>query len=46
MVAAFNCYKKASELGCVQSLVRMGHMYYSGIKLHDYDEFLSNDDLI
>ena len=32
MVAAFECYKKASELGCVKSTTKLGHMYYSGIK--------------
>eukprot|EP00354_Favella_ehrenbergii_P002175 CAMPEP_0170477644 /NCGR_PEP_ID=MMETSP0123-20130129/18857_1 /TAXON_ID=182087 /ORGANISM="Favella ehrenbergii, Strain Fehren 1" /LENGTH=169 /DNA_ID=CAMNT_0010749485 /DNA_START=1694 /DNA_END=2203 /DNA_ORIENTATION=+ len=32
MVAAFECYKKAAELGCVKSTTKLGHMYYSGVK--------------
>ena len=46
MAAAFNAYKKASELGCVKSTTKLGHQYYSGVRLHDYDEFMSNDELL
>ena len=41
MQAAFACYKKASDLGCVKSTTKLGHMYYSGIKHGHNDEFLS-----
>ena len=46
MVAAFNAYKKAAELGCVKSMAKLGHLYYSGIKKHDYEEFLSHEELL
>ena len=46
MVAAFNCFKKASELGCSKSMTKLGHMYYSGVKLQDYEEFLSHEELL
>ena len=44
MIAAFNCYKKAGDLGCVKSTTKLGHMHYSGIKLHDYDEFMTAEE--
>ena len=46
MVAAFNCFKKASELGCSKSMTKLGHMYYSGVKVQDYEEFLSHEELL
>ena len=45
MVAAFNAYKKASELGCSKSMTKLGHLYYSGVKMQDYDEFLTHEEL-
>lgn len=44
MVAAFTCYKKASELGCVKSTTKVGHILYSGIKLHEYDGLMTAED--
>ena len=32
--AAFACYKKAADLGCSRSMTKLGHMFYSGVKVH------------
>lgn len=42
--AAFKCYQKAAELGCVKSCTKVAHMYYSGVKAHKFDDF-DDDDL-
>ena len=37
--AAFRCYVKAAELGCVKSNTKVAHMYYSGVKARKFEEF-------
>ena len=46
MAAAFDCYQKASDLGCIKSMTKIGHMYYSGVKVHnDRDEFATDEEI-
>ena len=35
---AFECFKKAADLGCRKSNTKVGHYLYSGIKQHSYGE--------
>ena len=39
MQAAFECFKKAADLGCIKSNTKIAHLYYSGVKAHKFEEF-------
>ena len=45
MEAAFECFRKAAELGCIKSNTKVSHMYYSGVKAHKFEEF-DDDELL
>ena len=41
--AAFECFKKAADLGCRKSNTKVGHYIYSGVKAHNYDDIMLDD---
>ena len=41
--AAFECFKKAADLGCRKSNTKVGHYLYSGIRQHSYGELNLED---
>lgn len=41
--AAFGCYAKAAELGCIKSNTKVAHMYYSGVKARKFEDFDDDD---
>jgi len=34
--AAYQCFFKAAELGCIKSNTKVAHMLYSGVKQHRF----------
>ena len=41
--AAFECFKKAADLGCRKSNTKVGHYLYSGVPAHNYDDIILED---
>jgi TPR repeat protein len=44
--AAFRCFLKAADLGCIKSNTKVGHMLYSGIKARKFEDMDDEDVLL
>jgi TPR repeat protein len=37
--AAFKCFSKAAEMGCIKSNTKVANMFFSGVKMHKFEDF-------
>ena len=37
--AAFQCFSKAAEMGCIKSNTKVANMFFSGVKMHKFEDF-------